>query len=72
MKRPTRAMWWMVRMFRDIFEGFKNAPGIAHLDRWQRRRSAVANLQLAWELQKFPELADAGRKLEESARQALR
>jgi hypothetical protein len=60
------------RVALNIFNGVKFALGLNHLDRWMARRDAVANLQLALELQKHPALVDAGKKLEESAKRVLR
>lgn len=68
MRRAGRYIWQVAQ---DIFKGFRNAPGIARLDRWQRRRDAVANLQLARELAKVPELAKSARMLEASALRTL-
>lgn len=69
MKRAARFAY---RVALDIFDGFRNAPGVARLDRWDRRRDAIANLQLARELQKHPALVDSARMLEESALKTLR
>lgn len=60
------------RIALDIFYGIKRGLGLNRLDRWLARRDAAANLQLAFELQKHPALAEAGKKLEESARRVLR
>lgn len=59
------------RVLLDIFNGIKDALGIHRLPRELRRRDAIADLQLALELQKNHALFEAGKKLEEAAKRAL-
>lgn len=62
----------VLRVAKDIFDGIKFGLGLNRLDRWSARKDAAANLELARELQKHPALAEAGKKLEESAWRVLR
>lgn len=70
--KAVRAANAVHRVLLDIFHGMKRGLGLSRLDRWSARKDAAANIQLARELQKHPALAEAGKKLEESALKVLR